>query len=138
MLITRRPDGSLLVEVRADQFSKEWRTTPQSRRVVLPDKRPAILKLDEAGVPTYTTVMGHAWEVMRVLARDRATLKGKTNCTKLCEQCSYELKLVWEEHRHWIFECPACKSREIHSKDMIGGQIGAGTKESIPSGQRHL
>ena len=125
MLLTRQPDGSLLIEGRADHFSQLWKAAPVASRVVLPDGRPAVREVKMEGV-TYTTIHGRAWEVLRVLPRNRAILHSRT---KLCEFCSTELKVSKEYETVWCFTCPVCKSVETHSKQMIGGTLGAGTKE---------
>ena len=125
MLLTRQSDGSLLIEGRADHFSQLWKAAPIANRVVLEDKRPAVRQVTEQGV-TFTTIHPYSWEVLRRLPRNRAILHSRT---KLCEFCSAELKVSKEYETVWCFTCPVCKSVETHSKQMIGGTVGAGEKE---------
>jgi len=42
MLFTRRPDGSLLIEVNGKQFTEMWKAAPQADRIVMDDRRPAV------------------------------------------------------------------------------------------------
>lgn len=127
MLITRQPDGSLLVECRGDQFSAAWKVATVAQRVVLPDKRPAVRKEDELGV-TYTTIHYKAWDIVQYLKRH-----GKLKTVpqrRQCEFCHSELKVVREVSKgYWTFSCPNCHSVEIHDKKLIGGTFNQGENE---------
>ena len=125
MLLTRQPDGSLLVEVRGDHFTTAYRAAHVSQRVVLPDGRPAVREAKPDGV-TYTTIHGKAWEILKTLPRNRPLIQNKV---KLCEACGAELKVSREYEGCWCFTCPKCKSVETHDKRLIGGTWGQGEKE---------
>jgi len=118
-------DGAMVVEGRADEFSKEWRAAAPEDRVVLEDKRPAVRHRVEEGT-LYFTPHPEAWERLKRLPRGRLVVSGKT---RLCEFCSTELRVSREFHDVWSFVCPSCKSTEVHGKRLVGGTLGAGEKE---------
>jgi hypothetical protein len=131
-LLTRRPDGSLLVETRVDYFLDLWRTTDHANRLVLEDRRPAVRRQDDHG-PTILTIHPAAWEPLRaritqLLAAGKLTHPSRK---RLCECCATELTLVRELDSSWVFRCEACRSAEIHSKTIVGGTVGAGEKEKL-------
>lgn len=131
-LLTRRPDGGLLVETRIDYFLDMWRTTSQENRRVLDDHRPAIHRTDEQG-DTVLTIHIAAWEQLKGRFK-RLSAEGKLNHPprkRLCEFCSTELKLVREMDSSWVFRCEACHTAEIHSKRLVGGTLGAGQPEKL-------
>jgi len=125
MLLTRLPDGSLMIECRADQFSAEYKAAPIHERVVLDDRRPAVRKVTDQGI-TYTTIHPYIWEVLKALPRNRPMVQNKI---KLCQGCGSEMKVSREYEGCWCFTCDKCKSVETHDKRLIGGTFGAGEKE---------
>ena len=44
---------------------------------------------------------------------------------------SKPLKLVDETWHAWIFDCKKCFSRQVKTKDKMGGVIGAGRKDKF-------
>lgn len=129
MLITPQKDGSVLVEVRGQEFSEAWRTANDAAKVVLQDRRPAVRRISANGTQ-YITLHRMAW----------ATLKGNManlpvgqarirNRVKLCDWCGAELKIIKELTNCWSFQCPKCNSVEVHDKLIIGGTQGQGEKE---------
>jgi hypothetical protein len=125
MLLSKRPDGSLLIECRADQFTEAWKAALQTERVVLQDGRPAVRRANTLGI-TFTTIHPHAWEILRKLPRNRPKVANKI---RLCEWCGYTLKVSREYEDVWCFTCDRCRSSEVHSKLLVGGTIGAGERE---------
>lgn len=113
--ITGSIDGVPVIEGRADEFSREWRVATRDDRVMLPDKRPAVICHTEFG-DLYFTMHPEAWDRLKRLPRDRPII---ANRTRLCEFCSTELR-CWKDDRDvWYFKCPSCKSTELHSKSLI-------------------
>ena len=127
MLLTRQPDGSLLVEGRADHFSQLWKAARPEQRIVLDDKRPAVRKEAADGV-TVTTIHPKSWDIIQYLKRhDKLTAVPRR---RQCEFCQSELKVAKEVSKgYWTFSCPNCHSTEIHDKRMIGGSWEQGDKE---------
>ena len=125
MLLTNRPDGSLLIECRGDVFTKAWKVALQHEKVIMPDGRPAVRKDGPLGV-TWTTVHRHAWDILKKLPRNRPMVQGKI---RLCEWCGHEMKVAREFESCWAFKCAVCQSSEIHSKKLVGGTYGAGEHE---------
>mgnify|MGYP001614642845 CR=1 FL=1 len=130
--LTRRPDGSLLVETRVDYFLEMWRGAAQENRLVLDDQRPAVHRKDEQG-DTILTIHPAAWEHLRTRIKQLLAAGELKHPAKkrLCEFCSTELKLVREMTDSWVFRCEACHTAEIHGKDFVGGTQGAGQKEKL-------
>lgn len=120
-------DGSVVIEGRADEFSKEWRAAPLHDRLVMPDGRPAVRQATELG-PILFMMYPAAWDRLKKLPRGRLII---CNRTKLCELCGTELRMVRELETMWCFRCPSCRSVESHSKDLVGGTLGAGEKEKV-------
>lgn len=112
--LTGAIDGLPVIEGRADEFSREWRAADRCDRVVLPDKRPAVLCHTELG-DLFFTIHPEAWDRMRRLPRNRAII---ANRTRLCEFCSSELRCWKDDREFWYFHCPSCTSTEIHSKNL--------------------
>lgn len=129
-LLTKRPDGSWLVETRLDFFLDKWKVAALHDRLVLDDKRPAVRTQDDQGV-SLTTIHPEAWD--RVRAVIQPLLKQgqlvHPNKKRLCELCGSELKVVRELYDTWVFRCPSCNTSELHGKAFVGGQIGAGERE---------
>ena len=63
-LFTRRPDGTLMIEVSLDDLQKEWMTTPQKNKLILAGGRPAIRRPGDALDPSESIVTVHEamWE----------------------------------------------------------------------------
>lgn len=127
MLLTRLPDGSLMVECRGDQFAEAWKLAKPSERIVLEDKRPAVRKETEQGV-TVTTVHEKAWDIIQYLKRhDKLKTVPRR---RQCEFCHSELTVAREVSKgYWTFTCKNCHSTEIHDKRMIGGSWEQGENE---------
>jgi hypothetical protein len=125
MLLTKQPDGSLLIECRGDQFTQAWQVALQPEKVLMSDGRPAVRKETALGT-TFTTIHRHAWDILKGLPRNRPMVSGKI---RLCEWCGGEMKVSREYESCWCFVCPRCKSSEIHSKHLVGGTVGGGEKE---------
>lgn len=132
-LLTRQPDGSLLIEGRVDYFLDAWRMAPQSDRLVLSDLRPAVRRRDPDGSETYLTIHQEAWQFLRRSIKDKlaAGELRHPNRSRLCQLCACELRLDRELEQNWVFHCPACHTVEIHDKTIIGGTRGAGEKEKV-------
>lgn len=131
-LLTRRPDGSLLVETRLDRFLEKWKVAALRDRLVLDDHRPAVRTEDDQGM-TLTTVHPEAWDRVRAIIKPllkQGELK-HPNKQRLCEFCGSELKIKRELHDCWIFHCPSCETNEIHAKALVGGTRGAGDAEKL-------
>jgi len=118
-------DNIMVIEGRADEFSREWRAAAPQDRVVLDDKRPAVRHRMSEGT-LYFTPHPEAWERMKRLPRGRLIVAGRT---RLCEFCSSEMRVAREYHDVWTFVCPSCKSSEVQSKALVGGTRGAGEQE---------
>src|SRR6266850_423567 len=121
-LLTRRPDGALLVETRLDHFLEKWKLASRFNRLVLDDKRPAVRSVDDQGV-SLTTLHPEAWVRVRAVIKSllqQGELKHPTK-QRLCEFCGSELKVVRELHDTWVFHCPSCETNEIHAKALVGG-----------------
>lgn len=129
-LLTKRPDGSWLIETRLDHFLSKWKVAALRDKLVLDDQRPAVRTLDEQGV-SITTIHPEAWD--RVRAVIKPLLKhgelAHPSKKRLCELCGSELKVVRELYDCWVFHCPSCETNEIHAKALVGGTRGAGEKE---------
>ena len=125
MLLTNRPDGSLLIECGGRDFTRAWQEALQHEKVLMADGRPAIRRETGLGV-TWTTVHAHAWNVLKTLPRNRPMIRGKM---RLCSWCGAELKLSREFEEVWTWVCPACKATEIMGKNLVGGTRGGGEKE---------
>lgn len=130
-LLTRRPDGGLLIETRLDYFLEKWKAAPRHHKLVLADRRPAVRTIDEQGI-NLTTLHPEAWDRVRAVIQPllaQGELKHPSR-ERLCEFCSTTLTVVRELHDCWVFRCPSCETSEIHSKALVGGTIGAGEKET--------
>lgn len=126
MLMTRLHDGTLLLEVRGDQFAEAYKAASLRERVVLDDKRPAVRRESAEGV-TITTLNAMAWDVLKFLKRTNRTQTVPR--LRRCDNCHTELKIDREREQYWVFSCPSCHSVQIDGKSIIGGQVGAGEKE---------
>ena len=133
MLITHRPDGSTLIELTGRQFQDKYKAAPVQERVVMADKRPAVRTVSELGV-TYYTILEHLWEMLRYLPRNRPKVE---NRVMRCDACQGDMTVTHEYDGggkgagFWTFACDRCKSREIWSKDIVGGTKGGGEKETL-------
>lgn len=125
MRLTRLEDGTLLVETRWDEFRTEYKRAPLGQRLVLDDGRPA------ARSSPGTLMAPHpvAWQLVRHWLKTRHPDAPAPKRVRLCEACGSEMTVVRELAWTWCFRCPKCSSLEVHGKDVIGGQIGAGEKE---------
>jgi len=131
MLIERLPDRSPVFCCTWREFLQAWRQADQAHRVVLPDGRPAA-RTDGEGEepPSYTSLHPHVWPVIRARLKEAfALVPPSSKRVRLCEACRSEMIVKQETGAVWIFSCDRCKSVEIHGKDRIGGQIGAGDTE---------
>ena len=133
MLITHRLDGSTLIELSGKQFQDIYRDADVREKVVMEDRRPAVRKVNDLGI-TYYTIVGMLWEVLKGLPRGQRKVQNKV---MHCDACGSKMKVTHEYDGNgqgagfWTFACDACKSREIWSKEIVGGTPGAGTKEPI-------
>ena len=131
-LLTRRRDGSWLVEGRLDHFLEKWKVAARADRLVLDDHRPAVRTHDDQGI-SLTTIHPEAWDRVRAIIKPLLH-QGELvhpNKKRLCELCGSELKVVRELHDCWVFHCASCETNEIHAKALVGGQSGAGKKEKM-------
>jgi len=130
MHLTRLPNGTLLVELDGRAFAEMLKDAPQSTKLQLPDKRPAIAKYAprttlEDSEQTYYTLHWYIWERIRSLPQ----YQNVPSRTRLCDNCGTALKVKEEREDHWLFACPRCDTREFWGKQLIGGTIGAGQRE---------
>lgn len=128
--ITKRPDGSLLIETRLDRFLEKWKASDRSNRLVLDDRRPAVRTFDDAGI-NITTLHPEAWDRVKLIIKPLLK-QGEIqhpNKHRLCEFCGTDLKVKRELHDSWVFRCPSCETNEIHAKALVGGTLGAGEPE---------
>jgi hypothetical protein len=131
MLVERLRDGSHVFAGRFDEFLREWRSSPQSSHVILPDKRPAVRREPDvmSERASYVTVHPHVWEYVRPRLKMLMATRAHPKRSRLCQACGAEMKVVQEMSDTWSFACEICKSVEIHGKNLIGGVIGAGEVE---------
>ena len=131
MYITRQPDGTVLVETTAKAFLDEWKQASSHCKVLLDDKRPAIVRQPDManGDPTFLTLMPAVWDRMKAVGWKKLQTARHPPHARLCEVCGAKLRLVCESAQHWIFKCLQCPTRETWGKTMLGGTIGAGNKE---------
>lgn len=108
-------DGMPVIEGRADEFSREWRAADRKDRIVLPDKRPAVLCHNELGDLVFT-IHPEAWDRLKRLPRDRRII---ANRRRLCEFCGSELRCWKDDREFWYFHCRSCTSTELHSKNLV-------------------
>ena len=129
-LLTQLPDGSWLIEGRLDHFLEKWKTATVHEKVVLPDKRPAVLSVSDEGL-SVVTIHPEAWDRVRAKVEPLLQAGGLTHPhrTRLCEFCGTELKLKREMNDCWVFWCTSCETAEIQSKRLVGGTLGQGEKE---------
>lgn len=133
MLLTHRPDGSLLIECNGRQFGDLWKTATVAERVVMDDRRPAIRRQSDLGL-TYYTIAGVLWEILRSLPRGQPKVQNKI---MRCDACGSDMQVTHEydgggqSAGFWTFVCPKCRSTEIWSKEIVGGTKGAGEKETL-------
>lgn len=133
MLMSRLPDGSLLIELTGRQFTEKWTTAAKADKVVLDDQRPAVRAKGDLGT-TYYTILGRLWEVLRARPRGQAKVE---NRVMRCDACGADMKLTHEYDGGgkgvgcWTFACDVCKSREIWSKDIVGGTARGGERETL-------
>jgi hypothetical protein len=129
-LLTQLPDGSWLIEGRLDHFLEKWKHAQMGCKVVLPDKRPAVLCMSDEGL-SVVTIHPEAWE--RVRAKVEPLLKAGSlqhpHRQRLCEFCGTELKLKREMNDCWVFWCTSCETAEIQAKRLVGGTLGQGETE---------
>lgn len=129
-ILTKLPDGSLLIETRLDRFLEKWKVSDRANRLVLGDKRPAVRTFDDSGI-NLTTIHPEAWDRVKLVIKPLLK-QGEIehpNKRRLCEFCGSELRVKRELHDSWVFVCPSCETSEIHAKALVGGTQGAGTKE---------
>lgn len=143
----RLPTGELVFEDRADHIRNLWLKVRAGKAkgvcTKLYDGRPAIRRTiqDFGEDVAYYTFNPVTWETIQRRLKSRlrdVEAWEPPPRTKLCEACAAELAVVRELEGVWIFRCPLCNSVETHSKALVGGQIGAGERERIPSGKREL
>ena len=129
MLLTRRPDGTILFEGTWRDFMSEWRAATPADRVVLADGRPAVARR-QVEPPNFFTIHGQVWEIVR--PRLTAAMQGAPpkKRERLCEVCRTPMGVAREFTDVWSFKCPACRSVQMFGKDVIGGTHGAGEKET--------
>lgn len=129
MLFTPQPNGSLLVELDTwREFRAKWRDAPPDHRIVLADKRPAVLDPHADPLtdrPTLYTPHWHIWSCVRNLQQLDMPAESRT---MRCASCNEPMKPI-EHETYWKFACERCHSREIWGKDAVGGTIGAGERE---------
>ena len=135
MLLDRRPDGSLVIETRWDDFVTAWRAADDAHRVALGDGRPAVMRdaplsLDADPKPAYLTVAQPAWDVLRRRVKEAFRGEPPPPRTRLCQACRGPLTLAKEYEDVWTFVCGQCRSRETGGKDVVGGTRGAGEREA--------
>lgn len=128
MQITKISPTESICDMRGDQFTKVWKEATVAQRVVLPDKRPAVRKLQLDGHIMYYTVHPILWDILKQLPRNRPMVE---NNRKICEACGNILKVSREYETCWAFTCDKCKSSEVHDKKVIGGTFGQGEKEKV-------
>lgn len=129
-LITKQPDGSLLIETRLDHFLEKWKVAALHDKLMLDGGRPAVRTQDDQGV-NLTTIHPAMWERVRAVIKPLLN-KGDLDHPsrgRMCELCGTELKLRRETESAWVFHCDACLTNEIHGKKFVGGQLGAGERE---------
>ena len=128
MILSRLPNGTTVFEERLDQFRNDWRTAPETRRLVLDDGRPAV-RLDTGSL---VTVLAPHWQVMRqyMQARLAPGVRHPTRA-RYCQACGAVMKVAREFEQAWTFACDICKSTEIHGKSLVGGTKGAGEREKL-------
>jgi len=127
MLLTTQPDGSLLIEGLASEFSDEWKSATHDEKVVLHDgtRRPAIRKVHQDGRVVFTTIHPEAWAILKRLQRGRTHPYRQ----RLCDQCGSLLRIACEREQYWVFRCESCRTAEFHDKRIVGGTLGAGERE---------
>lgn len=130
MYIDRLPDGTLLIELRWQDFAAQWRAVPQASKSILTDGRPAIRQLGEAGKqPSYRTIPFGIWTIVRQRAREAFLANPPAKRERRCQNCDTAMKVAREYAHAWTFKCPKCMGSEIWGKDQVGGTRGAGENE---------
>lgn len=129
MFIDRLADGTLVVETRWQDFAAEYRAAPKVRRAVLMDGRPAVVRPQPEGEPSYLTVPPAVWHLVRVKVSEHLAGQPAPKRVRHCQNCDAELRVAREYAHAWTFTCPGCGSREVWGKAIVGGTEGAGEVE---------
>jgi len=138
-IMSRMPDGTLLIETDLSAFQKEFDVIDSSERLKLPDGRLAVKRPDLLAEGfTVLTVHPEVWERMKSAAKrvngmkeylnrfEKSASRGRT-----CRRCGSELRAKMEMEGWWAFKCRTCEHREVWGKTLVGGTSGAGEKEKI-------
>ena len=136
---TRKPNDPTVIVVTSKEFWATMAKTPTSDRVVMEDCRPGVRRETELG-PVVLTLAPAVWE------KQKKVLKAKRGYdlilppaqTKLCLFCSAPMKVTRELEQISIMKCPHCQATEMWGKQVVGGTLGAGEKEKLPSGKREV
>lgn len=131
MLLSRRPDDSLLIETTWESFRTEWQKSDHAHRVVLDDKRPGVLRDTAEGPPNVFTLHPHVWERMKSRIQEAMQGAPPPKRVRLCRACRAPMKVAREYEDVWCFRCEVCGGTDIEGKDRVGGSIGGGEKEKL-------